>query len=94
MHWIFLQPQNAQVAELVDALVSNTNVERRVGSSPTLGTKDSVELESQLETHSARFFPKIVLSYFTERKKTVLGGEDRMFILNNAQVVKLVDTLP
>ena len=30
---------NAQVAELVDALVLEASVERRVGSSPTLGTK-------------------------------------------------------
>lgn len=30
--------KNAELAELVDALVSNTSVERRVGSSPTLGT--------------------------------------------------------
>ncbi len=31
----------AQVAELVDALVSNTNVFGRAGSSPALGTKMS-----------------------------------------------------
>ncbi len=37
---IFDDPiQNAQVAELVDALVSNTNVFGRAGSSPALGTK-------------------------------------------------------
>ena len=30
------------MAELVDALVLGTSVERRVGSSPTLGTKASV----------------------------------------------------
>ena len=30
----------AQVAELVDALVSGTSAERRGGSSPLLGTKD------------------------------------------------------
>ncbi len=29
---------HAQVAELVDALVSNTNIERCAGSSPALGT--------------------------------------------------------
>ena len=31
--------QTAQMAELVDALVSNTNAARRTGSSPVLGTK-------------------------------------------------------
>tara|TARA_B110000908_G_scaffold56395_1_gene68640 strand:+ start:1438 stop:1593 length:156 start_codon:yes stop_codon:yes gene_type:complete len=31
----------AQVAELVDALVSNTNGANRAGSSPALGTKSS-----------------------------------------------------
>ncbi len=36
---------HAQVAELVDALVSNTNIERCAGSSPALGTtKTSVEM--------------------------------------------------
>ena len=33
--------QKAQVAELVDALVSNTNGAIRAGSSPALGTKSS-----------------------------------------------------
>ena len=31
-------PANAQMAELVDALVSNTNAARRAGSIPALGT--------------------------------------------------------
>ena len=35
------QNRNAQVAELVDALVSNTNGANRAGSSPALGTKSS-----------------------------------------------------
>ena len=32
-------PANAQMAELVDALVSNTNAARRAGSIPALGTR-------------------------------------------------------
>ena len=37
---IFALPiSNAQVAELVDALVSNTNAFGRAGSTPALGTK-------------------------------------------------------
>jgi hypothetical protein len=32
--------QNAQVAELVDALVSNTNAFGRAGSTPALGTSN------------------------------------------------------
>lgn len=39
IHALVLQSQtNAQVAELVDALVSNTNEETRAGSIPALGT--------------------------------------------------------
>ena len=42
IHALVLQSQtNAQVAELVDALVSNTNEETRAGSIPALGTKNS-----------------------------------------------------
>ena len=39
--YYFCEQQNkiAQVAELVDALVSNTNGAIRAGSSPALGTK-------------------------------------------------------
>ncbi len=43
-----LQP--AQMAELVDALVSNTNVERRAGSIPALGT------ESESSSEGSDFF--------------------------------------
>ena len=32
--------RNAQMAELVDALVSGASVERRAGSSPVLGTNE------------------------------------------------------
>ena len=41
IYMLFLRDQkrNAQVAELVDALVSNTNGVIRAGSSPALGTK-------------------------------------------------------
>ena len=35
-----LLPEPAQVAELVDALVSGTSAERRGGSSPLLGTNN------------------------------------------------------
>jgi hypothetical protein len=43
IYMLFLRDQkrNAQVAELVDALVSNTNGANRAGSSPALGTKSS-----------------------------------------------------
>ena len=34
---------NAELAELVDALVSNTSDESRVGSSPTLGTRRRIK---------------------------------------------------
>ena len=36
----------AQVAELVDALVSNTNEETRAGSSPALGTKAETKVSA------------------------------------------------
>ena len=39
VHTITFIEKYAQVAELVDALVLEASVERRVGSSPTLGTK-------------------------------------------------------
>ena len=42
------QNRNAQVAELVDALVSNTNGANRAGSSPALGTKKALIFESFL----------------------------------------------
>jgi hypothetical protein len=36
---------NAQVAESVDALVSNTNAARRAGSTPALGTLTKLLLQ-------------------------------------------------
>ena len=37
----FMETYLAQVAELVDALVSNTNIFGCAGSSPALGTKEA-----------------------------------------------------
>ena len=37
------QRNNARVAELVDAVVSKATVERRVGSSPTMGTNFKIK---------------------------------------------------
>ena len=57
-------PQNAQVAELVDALVSNTNAFGRAGSTPALGTKSEEFLAflfSKLKTqpwHHPNSIPK------------------------------------
>ena len=39
----------AQVAELVDALVSGTSAERRGGSSPLLGTTDQMQSSQEEE---------------------------------------------
>ena len=44
---------NAQVAELVDALVLEASVERRVGSSPTLGTNYFLPVAQLVEQSSA-----------------------------------------
>ena len=38
---------DAQVAELVDALVSNTNIERCAGSSPALGTSKGLSRNAE-----------------------------------------------
>ena len=45
-YYIFLLPLHSQSpdGEMVDALVSGASVERRVGSSPILGTRSSSEL--------------------------------------------------
>ena len=45
---------NAQVAELVDALVLEASAERRVGSSPTLGTNKKKEKHEnrRINSHS------------------------------------------
>ena len=41
----FLQSPNAQMAELVDALVSNTSAARHAGSIPALGTQVALKVD-------------------------------------------------
>ena len=60
---------HAQMAELVDALVSNTNAARRAGSIPALGTKRDAE---RFESRSALFFFLIPLRKFSHKKYNLL----------------------
>ena len=58
----------AQVAELVDALVSNTNGANRAGSIPALGTKKTSEIWSFL--YLAKLFKKFKLEWRNKKNMT------------------------
>src|SRR5436305_14650107 len=54
----FVRDPRAQVAELVDALVSGTSDASRGGSSPLLGTSDSQTIRFWVRVFAASIFPK------------------------------------
>ena len=60
----------AQMAELVDALVSNTNTSRCTGSSPVLGTSDT---SSPLQKHICKglFFFRVFMPHYHQYPITI-----------------------
>lgn len=55
LHSLFYKSKNAQMAELVDALVSNTNIFGCAGSTPALGTQNKKAIDKD------RFFVFILM---------------------------------
>ena len=57
-------PANAQMAELVDALVSNTNAARRAGSIPALGTSKFNEIPCKQCLQGIFLFKYLLMRHF------------------------------
>ena len=85
--YYFCESKNkiAQVAELVDALVSNTNGAIRAGSSPALGTKPLCK----------RLFFYLYISYIRlYYEKTIITVSAIQEHTSNKELLKVTDILP
>ncbi len=65
---------SALMAELVDALVSNTNGASRAGSSPAQGTKAGLKNPAFVYFQSYLRIPFGVISGYASRRRTLPGG--------------------